>query len=434
MAKGAACASRFPVGSRLDAQGGQRAAFGRYTVGVNAAVATPPPPRNRLERFRAIRARLDPSGDPGALLDAYVEPHQAVSRRVAAELELAPASAHLIVGGIGSGKTTELLMTKRRLLELDDVMTVYVDVSKRHDIAKMVPGVLLAQVTLAIADGVAAIDPTNPHVRDARDVAHGKWRGLDEFDIHGDDSHLMKFVPGVLQPLHPLTEDVERAKAPLEGLLILARQRARHLVVLLDGLDRMSDLAMLENLVVQDVKVLSALGIGVVLVGPLRALYGLDRLIVQRFDSFHPVPWIDVTGNPAGRAFLVDVLTRRAGDALDLPGIEALVDASGGVLRDLLALAQSALVEVYMSGHDRIGSHDVDDAVDAFGRKHLQGLRPAEIEVLQRVRTQAAFVETSEDDLALLMTRRVLAYGSGDRSRYAVHPTISHLLVQLAGA
>ncbi len=87
-----------------------------------------------------------------------------------------------------------------------------------------------------------------------------------------------------------------------------------------------------------------------------------------------------------------------------------------------------------MSGHDRIGSHDVDDAVDAFGRKHLQGLRPAEIEVLQRVRTQAAFVETSEDDLALLMTRRVLAYGSGDRSRYAVHPTISHLLVQLAGA
>jgi hypothetical protein len=104
------------------------------------------------------------------------------------------------------------------------------------------------------------------------------------------------------------------------------------------------------------------------------------------------------------------------------------------VLRDLLALAQSALVEVYMSGHDRIGSHDVDDAVDAFGRKHLQGLRPAEIEVLQRVRTQGAFVETSEDDLALLMTRRVLAYGSGDRSRYAVHPTISHLLMQLAGA
>lgn len=32
------------------------------------------------------------------------------------------------------------------------------------------------------------------------------------------------------------------------------------------------------------------------------------------------------------------------------------------------------------------------------------------------------------------MTRRVLAYGSGGRSRYAVHPTISHLLMQLAGA
>jgi len=352
---------------------------------------------------------------------------------VAVELELAPASTHLIVGGIGSGKTTELLMTERRLLE-KDVVTVYVDVSKQHDIAKMVPGALLAQVTLAIADQVAATDPTSPHVRAARDVAHGAWRDLDEGDIYGDDSHLRKFVPGVLQPPHPLAEDVARAKAPLEGLLILIQRRARHLVVLLDGLDRMSDLATLERLVVQDVRVLSELGIGVVLVGPLRALYGLDRMLVQRFDSFHHQPWIDVTGNPFGRAFLTDVLTRRGGDALDPPGLDALVDASGGVLRDLLALAQSALVEVYMAGHDRIGSHDVADAVDAFGRKHLQGLRPAEIEVLQRVRTQGTFVQTSEDDLALLMTRRVLEYRSEDRPRYAVHPTIAHLLVQLAGA
>jgi hypothetical protein len=367
------------------------------------------------------------------LLDAYVDSQQAVSLRVAAELELAPASTHLIVGGIGSGKTTELLMTERRLLELEDVLTVYVDVSKQHDIAKMVPGALLAQVTLAVADVVAAIDPTSPHVSAARKVAHGTWRGLDQSDF-GDDSHLMEYVPGVLQPPYPLEEDVARTKAPLEGLLIPIRQHRRHLVVLLDGLDRMSDLAMLERLVAQDVKVLSALGLGVVLVGPLRALYGLDRLLAQRFDSLHIQPWIDVTDNPANRAFLVDVLTRRAKDALDPPGIEALVDASGGVLRDLLALAQSALVEVYMSGHDRIGSHDVDDAVDAFGRKHLQGLRPAELEVLQRVRTQGTFVETSEDDLALLMTRRVLAYRSGDRPRYAVHPTISHLLMQLAGA
>ena len=368
------------------------------------------------------------------MLDGYVDSLQAVSQRVAAELELAPASTHLIVGGIGSGKTTELLMTERRLVELKDVMTVYVDVSKQHDIAKMVPGALLAQVTLAIADAVAAIDPTNPHVRAARDVAYGAWRALDEGDIYGDDSHRMRFVPGVLQPPHPLAEDVARAKAPLEGLLIVALQRARHLVVLVDGLDRMLDLAILEQLVVQDVKVLSALGIGVVVVGPLRALYGLDRLLAQHFDAFHYQPWIDVTGNPGGRAFLIDVLTRRAGEALDPPGIEVLVEASGGVLRDLLALAQSALVEVYMSGHDRIGSHDADDAVDAFGRKHLQGLRPTEIEVLQRVRTQGTFVQTSEDDLALLMTRRVLEYRSKDRPRYAVHPTIAYLLAQLAGA
>lgn len=127
------------------------------------------------------------------------------------------------------------------------------------------------------------------------------------------------------------------------------------------------------------------------------------------------------------------MLTARAGEALDAPGIDSLVDASGGVLRDLLSLAQAAMVEAYMDGGDSVGSHEVDDAVDAFGRKHLQGLRPPELEVLQRVRTHGTFVQTSEDDLALLMTRRVLEYRSHNLPRYAVHPTIEGLLRDLEG-
>ncbi len=202
---------------------------------------------------------------------------------------------------------------------------------------------------------------------------------------------------------------------------------------MLDGLDRIADIRAFEQLVVQDVKTLSSLGVGTVLVGPLRTLYGIDRVLTEYFNKTHYQPWIDVTVNPAGREFLVGVLRRRTGEVLDEPGVDALVDASGGVLRDLLSLAQSALVEAYMDGSDSIGPHEVDDAVDAFGRKHLQGLRPGELEVLQRVRTQGKFVHTSEDDLALLMTRRVLEYRSGDQQRYAVHPTIRGLLQDLEG-
>jgi hypothetical protein len=95
-------------------------------------------------------------------------------------------------------------------------------------------------------------------------------------------------------------------------------------------------------------------------------------------------------------------------------------------------LAQLACVEAYLNGADRVSSPEVATAVNTFGRKHLQGLRPAELEVLQRVRTTGSFVQTSEDDLALLMTRRVLEYRNQGNPRYAVHPTIEKLLQELA--
>ena len=63
----------------------------------------------------------------------------------------------------------------------------------------------------------------------------------------------------------------------------------------------------------------------------------------------------------------------------------------------------------------------------------MLGLDTEEIRVLQRVASSGAFVPTSDKDLALLVTRRVLEYGAG-RTRFAVHPTIVPLLQQLEGA
>jgi ABC-type glutathione transport system ATPase component len=76
---------------------------------VSAAVADPSA-NDRLARFRAIRAKLDPTGDPASTIGAfYVDSPHSVSARLAAELSIAPGSSHLLVGGVGSGKTTELL-------------------------------------------------------------------------------------------------------------------------------------------------------------------------------------------------------------------------------------------------------------------------------------------------------------------------------------
>jgi hypothetical protein len=399
---------------------------------VSLAPATLLPSQDRLERFRAARAKLDPAGDPADAMERfYIDSSRSVNARIAAELAIAPASSHLLVGGVGSGKTTELLATQRRIATIPDTAALYVDVTKRHDIARMTPGALLAQVGLALADQLQHLGPS-PQVQAAHHLAHGSWQYPDWVDDEPNYFPGGDYVPGILVSPEQVAANVHRARMVLDGLLQRVRLKTPHVVVMLDGLDRIADLPAFEQLVIQDVKALSSLGVGVVLVGPLRALYGLDRVLIQRFDSLQIQPWIDVSRDAAGHDFLASVLTTRAGEAFDAPAIEPLVAGSGGVLRDLLSLAQSALVEAYMDGADHVGSHEVDDAVESFGRKHLQGLRPAELEVLQRVRTHGSFVQTSEDDLALLMTRRVLEYRTENQPRYAVHPTIEGLLRELS--
>jgi hypothetical protein len=367
---------------------------------MTSAAANPLQRKNRLERYRRLTARLDPTGDPAqSMASSYVASPASVSKRIAGELALSPASSHLLIGGIGSGKTTELLAVQAQLPQIDEGMRgMYIDISKDNDIARMTSSWIMLEVGSALASMASGPDA----MAEAREYR----RAL---------------------------QDVEGPLPSLEPLLTALLAPSEHLVVLLDGLDRMDDMQAFDRAITLAMKTLNSLGVGVVLVGPLRALYGLDRALTERFNSLHYQPWIDSAHSTDGQAFLVNVLNRRVSDdAFGADTTRALVDASGGVVRDLLVLAQAACVEAYLDGADDVGQREVAAAIDSFGRKHLQGLRPAEIEVLQRVRVQASFVQTSEQDLALLMTRRVLEYRTEHQPRYAVHPTIEKLLAELA--
>jgi hypothetical protein len=388
---------------------------------------------DRLERFRALRARLDPAGDPARALaeGVYIEPIRAVSARLAAELMRSPASTHLVIGGVGSGKTTELLSAQRRLNQVPDTCAIYLDVSEGHDIRKMIPGAVAVQVGLALGELQPPGDNIGCAVGWLKDLAYDH---SEQYFPDSDDRNFVH-VRGILVAPDQFEESVRNALEPIKTLLDALRAQWKHMIVLLDDLDRMTDMAAFEQIIEHDAKALHRLGLGVVLVGPLRALYGMDRTVEPRFDSFHYQPWLDLASRAEAKVFLANLLKKRLPEgAIASAGLEALVEASGGVLRDLLALAQSACVEAYIDGSDFIGPDHAETSIDAFGRKHMQGLRPAEIEVLKRVLTSGSFVQTSEEDLALLMTRRVLEYRSNGRPRYAVHPTIAPFLREMAGA
>lgn len=101
---------------------------------------------NRRDRFREYMSRLEAAANPRLALERgfYVSrAGRGIAEQIAGRLELRPASKHLIVGGVGAGKSTQLLVAKDRLCALGDTSAIYIDVSEWQDLKKLQPGVLL---------------------------------------------------------------------------------------------------------------------------------------------------------------------------------------------------------------------------------------------------------------------------------------------------
>jgi hypothetical protein len=129
------------------------------------------------------------------------------------------------------------------------------------------------------------------------------------------------------------------------------------------------------------------------------------------------------------------VLRRRAeSEILPDGAARRLVQLSGGVLRDLIHLAKSAGQTAYRQGAEAIDAEHVDIAANGYGRSLLVGLKQEEIDTLKHLRATGEFVRVSDDDLALMATRRILEYHSSTSPiAFAVHPAIAPLLDQMAG-
>ena len=236
----------------------------------------------------------------------------------------------------------------------------------------------------------------------------------------------------LVPPEKPVDGAVMDKAARLSHLRSALGARFQHVVLLFDSLDRLSDPVVFAKVVEQDVRAIRATGIGLVLVGPLASMYGPSRSVTDHFQHFYPQLAVDCRDDAEGLSFLVGLLRKRA--ALDMLPDESAVRLarwSGGVLRDLVSLARAAGEEAYMRGADRVEAEHVDAAADTFGRQLIFGLGSADLDVLSRVASKGAFVQTSDRDVALLVTRRVLEYRAGS-PRFAIHPTLGPLLAQMA--
>ncbi|NJM44869.1 MAG: hypothetical protein HC860_00845 [Alkalinema sp. RU_4_3] len=411
-------------------------------------------PSDRLLRFRQYMAAFEGSADPAKSIDHghYVHaPGQLLVDQIAGRIALRPNSTHLLVGGIGSGKTTQLLVAQKQLEDVGDLAVCYVDVSRYTDISQVEPGVLMTIVALELADLIPspmdasiqaalkslemiAFDHTTTHLVNPRAANNAM------LDISRNLFSLRQQTMTHKGLLRKVQEDNPTGNSKLENvfqtiLQAVTQHVGKTLVVLIDGLDRLDDTQKFSQMIRTDLQAMKALGIGTVIVGPILFIHSAYQDAKDLIDHLYYQPCFDVEKSAPARKFFADVIETR----LSEPGFFArgslnlLVRQSGGVLRDLITLTQSAIEEAYIAGDQNLEQRHIDKAVQTLARAKIMGISEAALTILRHHLQNKDFVLGSPESFQLLTSRRIIEYDYPNY-RYVVHPAIVPLLQPVAAS
>jgi hypothetical protein len=364
-------------------------------------------------------------------------------RNLAGRADLEPGSQQLVVGGIGSGKTTELLLAAKWFASQGDGLALYIDITAETDLTGLNSGSLIASFGIRLArrllhhPAVSIPDLKAVHRR-FLEYAYGKQERIwvpeddtsfmeDEDDDDDDDDSeagyfQIRAIPGKLKPPLPIIRrDIRDIRQPLEQLVVAARAVFKDVIVIFDGLDRLLTPEKFWSVAHQDFRIFRELKVSVLAAAPISVLFdaGVGHSVSDQFDRVHH---LSVLAADPENGSLQSVLKKRGGyDLLNEADAELVCRYSGGVLRDLVSLARDAAEEAYVSGHDSVSSEDVGKVVQQLGTAYLRGLGPDAIKTLLNLEKSKSFHIGRPANVELLVTRRVLEYSSTD---FRVHPAL----------
>ena len=340
----------------------------------------------------------------------------------------------MLVGGIGSGKTTELLLAQAELGTHDQILPLYVDISAETNLTTVNPGALLCSL------GMHLLTKTESKVHSSKELAEvgaalkasafgGEQRApfsAPEFPLKWYlEDKLPSKAPGRGRPPFPAIErDVKELTTLISRLLTFGETQRRDVVAIFDGLDRLMKWEDFWSVAEQDLRALKPLEISVLVAGPLSIMYSQGRQVKDYFDEVHYLP--PAIADPKKSPFLFEILRLRGAEELMRPEqMQLLCLASGGVLRDLISLARSAGENAYIDDADQIDGFHVARSIEQLGNSYLLGLGTRQKAILQKLQESGSFAPSDSDSMELLVSRRVLEQSE---SRYEVHPALASVL------
>jgi hypothetical protein len=362
---------------------------------------------------------------------------RSVFRKLAVRADLAIGSQQLVVGGIGSGKTTELLLAERELSAHEQILPVYVDVSAETDLSAVNSGVLLACLGIRVWEAIVSTFGKPEALSGVHDAIRRAAYGYDEQVPRGAGvvmvtDFVRNFgtnqtvrVPGKLPPPFPaIRRDVKDLAESLSKLTAFLTGKGKEVVAIFDGLDRLIKADQFWSVAEQDLRALKPLEISVLAAGPLSIMYGQGRQIKDYFDEVHYLP--ATVADPRVSSFLFEILRIRGAEELMRPErMQRLCQASGGVLRDLISLARNAGENAYLDDAGSIEAPHVARAIEQLGNSYLLGLGTRQTTVLRNMLAGEGFNPSDPDNMELLVSRRVLEQSE---SGYEVHPALASVL------
>jgi hypothetical protein len=397
----------------------------------------------RRSKFRAFMQAFNPTAPAQAAIEAGLiceDLHRSLYQNLGARADLEAGSLQLLVGGIGSGKTTELLLAVKWLREHADVLPLYIDITTETDLSGLNVGSLLASFGTHLSSRLqkapnfvrerkAELKETFQKIREFAFgrveriwVSYDQDEGEPDFEDESTEEGYFTFqkLPGKLKPPLPaLRRDLSQIVEPLKKLLEAARVYCKDVIVVLDGLDRLLVPEKFLAVAFQDFRVFRSLKVSVLSTAPISILYGVGNSVPEYFDRVQHVPAL-IAGPKDD--LLRSVIQKRGG--LNLMGVEeadSLCKFSGGVLRDLISLARDAAEEAYISGHQSITAEDTAKVVQQLGASYMRGLSPESIKALLAMEKSKEFDVSKPANIEFLVTRRVLEYSTNN---FRPHPAL----------